>query len=378
VQGIDHSKAYLLYPCALGAAAAAALLVVSGASWSGIALALLAAGAGVALGLVQAARQARLRAALDAYLAGARAFGEQVAPIWSAHIESSREQMESAIGALSQRFCGIVDKLDDAVHASGLATEAVEGGGDGLVAVFARSEQKLGDIIAAQQVAMAGMVEMLGKVQGLNGFIVELREMAADVAKIAAQSNLLALNAAIEAARAGEQGRGFAVVAREFRMLSIQSGETGKQIADKVAIISEAIVTTCATVQESVGQEDGAMATAAATIGTVLADFRAITGALQESSALLKNESIGIKSEVGEALVQLQFQDRVSQIMSHVRANIERLPVCFGQDGDDALRPPDAQALLLDLKKTYVMADQHRIHSGAKVAASNDNDITFF
>jgi len=383
VNSIDRPYAQLLYPSALGIAGAAAILVAGGWNWSAASLAGLLGMAGIGLGLRMAAMQAALRQTLDAYLAGQQQFGEAVAPVWSAHIESSREQMESAIAALSGRFSGIVDKLDEAVHASGLATETIEDSGQGLAAVFARSEQELNAVIASQKMAMAGMAGMLEKVQGLDGFIEELQDMAADVAKIAAQSNLLALNAAIEAARAGEMGRGFAVVAQEFRMLSTQSGETGRHIAEKVGSISAAIIATCRTVQESVKQEDAAMLTAETTIGTVLADFRAITDALLRSSTLLKNESIGIKSEVGEALVQLQFQDRVSQIMSHVKGNIERLPGFLQQHRQQyaqagALQPLDPQVLLAELKETYVMADQHLIHGGGKAVQKNDTEITFF
>ena len=377
VNSIDRSKALLLYPAALGLAGAIATLAAGGWNWSTSILAGVLSAAGVGLGLLMVARQRALLTSFDDYLASQLQFSEKVAPIWSGHIESSREQMESAVTQLSQRFSGIVDKLDEAVHASGLATESIEDNGSGLVAVFASSQQKLGAVVASQQAAMTGMVSMLEKVQGLDRFIEELKDMAADVAKIAQQTNLLALNAAIEAARAGEMGRGFAVVAKEFRMLSTQSGETGRRIAEKVALISAAIIATCSAVRESVKQENGAMETAQTSIGTVLADFKNITDALQHSSLLLKNESIGIKSEVGAALVQLQFQDRVSQILNHVNDNILYLPT-FLQQQTGTLTPLDAQEFLADLKKTYVMADQHLIHSGAKAVQKIDTEITFF
>ena len=150
--------------------------------------------------------------------------------------------------------------------------------------------------------------------------------MAADVAAIAAQTNLLALNAAIEAARAGDAGRGFAVVAREVRMLSSRSADAGKQISEKVDLINTAIMSACHAAQESIEQEDKSMQTSKSIIHSVLHNLNGVTGALVESSNLLKTESIGIQSEVGEALVQLQFQDRVSQIMTHVKQNIELLP----------------------------------------------------
>ncbi len=373
----------LLLPIALGLAGALAVLLVGGLDWLACALALVLALAGLALGRQMAAWHSASTKSIAHYLAAQQDFGAQVAPVWSGHIESSRAQMESAISALSERFAGIVDKLDEAVHTANLETQNIDNGDNGLVAVFARSEQELGAVITAQKSAMSSMVSMLEKVQGLDGFIAELQDMASDVAKIAQQSNLLSLNAAIEAARAGDLGRGFAVVAKEFRMLSTQSGDTGRRIAEKVGIISAAIVDTCNVVQDAVKQRDGRARGTEAAIGRVLGEFKDITDALQRSSALLKDESVGIKMEIGEALVQLQFQDRVSQIMTHVKTNIEQLPdflqqqvQAHGQSGE--LAPLDPHALLTELKSTYVMADQHVIHAGGKVQTKSDDEITFF
>ncbi|WPC67872.1 methyl-accepting chemotaxis protein [Rhodoferax ferrireducens] len=374
---------HFLYPLALGLAGALAVLMTGGLGWAAIGLALLLAVAGLALGLRLAAQHTVRVQSVDRYLAAQQQFGERVAPIWSGHIESSRQQMESAVAALSERFGGIVDKLDAAVHTASLETEILDDADKGLVAMFDRSEQDLGAVITAQKSAMSSMVSMLEKVQGLDGFIVELQDMALDVAKIAQQSNLLSLNAAIEAARAGELGRGFAVVAQEFRMLSTQSGDTGRRIAEKVSIISAAIVDACHVVQDAVKQRDGRVRTTEATIGRVLSEFKDITDTLQRSSAQLKDESIGIKAEIGEALVQLQFQDRVSQIMTQVRNNIEQLPDFLQQQAQlrsqaGELQPLDPQALLTELKGTYVMADQHVIHAGGQVEAKTDDEITFF
>ena len=373
----------LLYPVALGLVAALAVLLAGGWSWSAGGLAIFMVLAGLGVGLPLAARRRTLLDSFEHYLVAQQQFGAHIVPIWSGHIESSRAQMDSAVSALSERFSGIVDKLDEAVHTSSLETDAIEDSDQGLVAVFARSEQELGAVITAQKAAMTDMENMLTKVQSLDRFNAELRDMAADVAKIAQQTNLLALNAAIEAARAGELGRGFAVVAKEFRMLSTQSGNTGRHIAEKVALISAAIVDTCHVVRESVKQEDGSMLRAEATIGRVLGDFKHITDALLRSSTLLKNESVGIKSEIGDALVQLQFQDRVSQIMNHVKDNIEQLPDFLQQHrqqyaSSGQLQPLDAQALLSELRKTYVMVDQHVIHQGGTVVQKDDTEITFF
>ena len=385
---IDRRKAHLALPAALGLAGAAATLIAGGLNWTAGGMAIFLMVVGVAIGLQLAAMQRTLLQSIDAYLSEQQQFGSAVAPIWSAHIESSREQMETAVSALSERFSGIVDKLDDAVHGASLETSDINDSssdhdGKGPVAVFARSERQLGQVISSQQAVMASMIGMLEQVEGLNRFVAELQDMAADVAKIAQQTNLLALNAAIEAARAGELGRGFAVVAREFRLLSMQSGETGRNIAEKVNVISSAIIATCSSVRESARQEDKSMLAAQDSIGAVLGDFRHIIDALQRSGNLLRDESVGIKAEIGDALVQLQFQDRVSQMMSLVKANIEQLPSFLQEQQQQytlqrVLPSLDAQVLLGALEKTYVMNDQHTIHQGGKAAQTNNTEITFF
>jgi methyl-accepting chemotaxis protein len=329
---------------------------------------------------LQALHQTRQQAMAD-YLAAQARFGEAVVPVWQNHIEFSRSQMESAVNALSERFGNIVDKLDTTLRNATQATDAIEGGGLG--ALFSRSETDLRAMVALQEATTASMEKMLDKVQGLGRFVVELREMADGVARIAQQTNLLSLNAAIEAARAGELGRGFAVVAHEFGMLSKQSGDTGRRIAEKVGIISQAIIDTCTLARESVAAEDGSLQAVHTTIDRVMNDFKGVTGAFQQSSDLLQTESMSIQVEVNQSLVEMQFQDRVSQIMTQVNKNLERLPQVLQEQSQyyaqtRVLPTPDAELLLTELKSTYVMADQHVIHEGGQVTQSNTTDISFF
>ncbi|OLP06353.1 methyl-accepting chemotaxis protein [Rhodoferax antarcticus] len=369
------------YPVALGGVAMLAVVGVGKGALLADALGLVLLALGAVVAWLMARRDAAQRQAVDEFLADQAHFVVQVVPVWNGHIESSREQMEVAVNALSERFGGIVDKLDVALRTATQETDSMDSGG--MLALFQRSQQELSALVNVQQASMGTMENMLTQVQGLNRFVVELHEMASDVARIAQQTNLLALNAAIEAARAGDLGRGFAVVAKEFRMLSNQSGETGRKIAEKVKIISAAIVETCTVVRESVVAEDNSLEAAQVTIDRVVTDFKGITEAFQRSRDLLQGESMSIQAEVNEALVQMQFQDRVSQILTQVIKNIERLPVAlqdqqqvYAQTG--VLQAHDPQDMLAEMKKTYVMADQHVIHAGGKVALNSADDISFF
>jgi methyl-accepting chemotaxis protein len=373
----------LTYPLAFGLAGSAAIFVIHEVSWSAAFTALGLVLVCALMGLRQVRQQKLFLSSIEDYLAGQVVFGDKVVPVWKGHIESSREQMEIAIDALSNRFGAIVDQLDEALHTAALETTGIDDQDHGLLALFSRSEHELGAILEAQKTAASSMLHMIEKVQGLDSYIVELHAMADDVAQIAHQSNLLSLNAAIEAARAGDLGRGFAVVAKEFRTLSTKSGQTGKHIAEKVSVISAAIADACTVVQDSAGEREARALAAKETINRVLTDFHGITGALQRSSTLLKKESTGIQAEINQALVQLQFQDRVSQIMAQVNKSIDSLPTILRDQHASYLQSHqlerlDSESLLRELQKTYVMADQHVIHQGGRVEQKSGSDISFF
>jgi len=340
--------------------------------------------AGVLLDRLRHAREARAVAASAAFLASTDRVGQDVLPVWAAHIESSRQQMETAVAALTQRFGGIVERLDQTSRAAG-------GGGDqSLAAAFAHSRQELQSILDSLKEAMGSNEAMNAEVQNLGRFVAELRQMAAEVADIAQQTNLLAINAAIEAAHAGAEGRGFAVLAQEVRKLSALSGATGQRMADKVAVIGEAIRVARDAAQASARREAASALASEETINGVLERFRGVTEALEASATVLKQENAGIQVEIVESLVQLQFQDRVSQRMSHVHHNIGRLPELLARsrrsfDESGTLAPVDAQELLDELEGSYAMADERATHAvqgaAAAPAAPADaslDEVTFF
>jgi methyl-accepting chemotaxis protein len=350
-----------------------------GAGWVGILGALAFIGVGVAAWLQLGVAKPAGRDDVPAYLEQRQVFSESLVPVWCRHIESSRNQMEEAVSELATRFSGIVNKLDTALHLS----SATDHGEASLSQVFSHSESQLGEVVATMKAALESKHAMLARIRELEQFTRELRDMAEGVASIAAQTNLLALNAAIEAARAGPAGRGFAVVAQEVRHLSNRSAETGRSISDRVGKISSAIVSACHAATESSAAEDEAMRSSEGTIDNVLREFRNLTDAMAQSSELLKQESVAIKGEVGEALVQLQFQDRVSQMLGHVHHNMEMLPVVLEENQRDyaagaGLQAPDAQVLLAELEKTYAMAEEHAIHRGEMVKAQASDEVTFF
>nr|WP_313740610.1 methyl-accepting chemotaxis protein [Pseudomonas sp.] len=314
------------------------------------------------------------RAQLDEVLLGAM-------PIWAKQVESSRHQTEEAIVSLADRFTGIATRLQETVQASQHAAGELDGqAADGALEVLARSDGELSQVIDSLKATQTSRDQTLAQVRSLTAYTGELRTMAADVAAIAAQTNLLALNAAIEAARAGEAGRGFAVVADAVRSLSSKSSETGQQMSAKVDIINNAITQLVQAASNSADQDSHSVSESEQTIQVVLARFQSITGRLADSADLLKQESHGIRDEMTEVLVNLQFQDRVSQILSHVRDNMHALHEHLVQANQAPDQPLgiDARQWLARMETTYATEEQRRLHHGEAAVQPNSQDITFF
>lgn len=358
-------------PASLGLGGAVSVLLVGGMSPLAWVLALLLGFAGGGLGWYAGGRnQARLKADMATLLQSQQQFVEQVTPVWAAHIETSRQQMEDAISSLTAHFSVIVNRLSETVMAAAQSSGGAGNQGVQMAEVFNASQEQLNQVLVSQTSAMATMNTMMTQVESLRPFTQQLEDMAAEVGKIAMQSNLLSLNAAIEAARAGDLGRGFSIVAKEFRTLANQSAATGQRIGEMVRQVNSAISNTCQAAQESVQQEGESMQSSQQHIDEVLRTFRELTDRLMTSGDLLKNESLQISADIGEALVQFQFQDRVSQILTQVKANIEHFPQYLDKHEQQCLasgqlEPWDSGGFLAEMKKTYVMSDQHASHNAA-------------
>jgi methyl-accepting chemotaxis protein len=335
----------------------------------------------LALGLAGKKRQVpTVHSEASASHDGLESVCRSVLPVWSGQIEVARSLTEESITSLAARFADISQRVARAV--SSARDGATEEGG--LVELFGASQRELDDIVASLRAALATKETLLHEVMTLAGLTEQLQEMAQDVGNIAKQTNLVALNAAIEAARAGEIGRGFAVVADEIRKLSSLSGDTGKRIGETVDTVNSAIASTLAISRRYAEQDEVTVNNSSQVIEQVIQRFRNATTALFDSSHELRQESQSVGQEIAQVLVDLQFQDRVSQVLSLVRNDLEKLhgSLAEGLRDGGAGHPStalDADAWLEQLACTYTMPELHDVHRGkGQGATSNESEITFF
>ena len=304
---------------------------------------------------------------VEGSLAALRELLDAVLPLWMRHIDLVNGQTSSAAGGLTEKFISMSQQISQALDLGA----GEDGGG-----VF--------EVLRSAQVELPQAVKMLDDTQGererflveireLSRFVAELHGMAEDVAKIASQTNLLALNAAIEAARAGEAGRGFSVVADEVRKLSSMSGETGTKITEKVQIMGRSMESMVARAEQMDSSSHDSIEAAERIVGKVLSELGDGVAQLEQRLQMLQSNSREVEQTVNAVLVDLQFQDRVSQIISHISDDMQRLRDSIGQ-----ANVPSSGEWLRRLESSYTTLEQQRVHGGSQAAAVEQSSVTFF
>ena len=293
-------------------------------------------------------------------------------PIWMKQVDTARTQAEAAVGSLSERFARIAHRLDGALSPSGDAasvTAISQDSQDG--------ERSLGRVLQALRDIQRSRDELASEIRKLVEHTHTLAKMSKDVELIAFQTNMLALNAAVEAAHAGSAGKGFGVVAQEVRSLSEAARQTGRRITEQAGLINRALAQIGATNEQVAARDRAEVEASEGELRSVLERFRARTTALSATAQKAGQESLVIKDQVGQALVQLQFQDRTGQILTHVVATMDR--VCRLPDGE-GLPELDRRAdeYVKGLASGYTTEEQRRNHNGARRDEPAPQAVTFF
>ena len=121
---------------------------------------------------------------------------------------------------------------------------------------------------------------------------------------------------------------------------------------------------------------------AAASIRRVMAMIAQSVGALEQVTRPFEHETQMVGQQVERMYVGFQYQDRISQMMTLLHDDIQRLQSVIVEPGHD-LNALTQEAWLTRLESQYAMAEQHQNHvadtsSGSTHLPDTDIETTFF
>ena len=275
-----------------------------------------------------------------------------VLPAWRRNVELARSQTQEANDRLTQRFVGIHQRLGGVMNVA-------EGGKNGdVLQVVQNAALQLGGIAGALEEVLSMRDALLRKIDIMNQHNEEIRRLAQEVEQIAGRTGVADLFS--------DQS--------SWTDLAARSAEAGRQIVSRTRTVQQQIQTALASANQRDSEVHRVMDDSRAVIDKVIADFR--QSALQLSGTVnqLEEENRDVDQEVCEILVNLQFQDRISQILDHVQHDMGKLADLVEQ----AQPLPDRSTWLANLEKTYTTEEQLQVHAGRDVAKPMQSQVDFF
>ena len=330
---------------------------------------------------------------------GARVIGEMshachhAFGIWERQIGYCRSDTEKEINSLAETFAAIAGRLavGTALFEKLIFTDASEEGSGEALSLSESMRNQMGYAVDALDQLLASIGKIADELHGLRAVAEPLKAMAVRVGSIADQTNLLALNAAIEAARAGESGRSFAVVADEVRTLASSSGQIAKDMVETVNVVDSSINSTLENIDKRSKNDSETVSQTNDLIAEIINQFERSSLAVNQSSEVLTQINDEIRADVDKALIGLQFQDRVSQIMGNLKDNLIHVDQSL-KDAHKSYQAHDIEKTielfqwLEKMKDQYTTANERELHSDA-VGADNEEqsepraesgDVAFF
>ncbi|MGZ5623435.1 MAG: methyl-accepting chemotaxis protein [Methylobacter sp.] len=296
-----------------------------------------------------------------------------ISPILSQQVIASREHTEQEIISLANRFSTMVNGLQQIVDSTGNTLDEQQH--YQLDKVIDNSRDLLKPVLESLTHIQQVEHDAIDELKNLSSHVSGLNAIAAEVSDLTAQITLLALSATREASLAGEQG--FIIVADRVHKLAENASRIDNRLTLTVNHVATDLEAALKISESSVQIDDSTLSQAEANINRTLLLLTRTLARYRGDVEALRNNAEQIRNEINNVLVALQFQDRVSQILTQVENNLLNLQKTIEniqQQGSSR----DSSMLQVDEAVEYIEENYKSVSSKPNNTAENANDLTFF
>ena len=252
-------------------------------------------------------------------------------PLWTGHIALGKEQMDDAANRLTMRFDGILRQVGGSVQQAGEHTDK---------AALAQAESRLKHMLELLQNATRQQTDLAIHLHTLGQSANTLQNL-------------------VRSLISGQQ------LDSEHQSMEQLGNDTLEQLSRLQNQIDKAMGSLAQMAHEPLRPQ--------APLGVGSA-----ASPQDEDAAFAQT----LQQALEDILVQLQFQDRVDQILSGVQNDMRRLENVIGlalAAAEHRPEPPDTAAWLEALKNSYTTHEQRVLHNSDQAESGNkQNNITFF
>jgi methyl-accepting chemotaxis protein len=286
----------------------------------------------------------------------------RIIKVWSGQISLAQDQGNENIDQLAGNYTQINDKLVKAIKTFQETTKEINSD-NGITHTIEKSELALHKIINVLKDAMIGRAHISNELNNLSATIQKLSQIGDEVTTIASQENSLALNTSNDATK---------------------NGEKATRLADVIEKVNVTLQNTLTATQKCTEQDALIINSVEQTLQRIINDYSSAGENIILSANQLEQESTEVKRAMDVTLISLQFQDRVSQILSHVLADMNKLASHYQQyqlsiSQGNTIKPIDIEQWLNNIKETYTTSEQVAVHDGNEIPNNQkNNEVTFF
>ncbi|HSZ17924.1 MAG TPA: methyl-accepting chemotaxis protein, partial [Terracidiphilus sp.] len=163
------------------------------------------------------------------------------------------------------------------------------------------------------------------RIQEMDKASQQISDALGQLDAIASGNRMLAFNARIEAAHAGSAGMGFAVVAVELAAQTVKSRTVTAQVGELALNLRALAESTLQDLRRMNQKDSERVEQCRREVDGALEDLQAAHSEMTEMLNGMTAEGVSLATDISSAVRGMQFQDRISQRIAHVVAELDTL-----------------------------------------------------